>query len=346
MHTDKANTRLLLPFALALLFGVTQAALAQGRYQASAAAAGTQEKTVQAAPSGDYVGSDTCIVCHEEPAKRFNNTVMGKVLADPRTSQERLGCEACHGPGKAHVDAGGGKDTIPVRFAKDASESAGDRNAACLTCHAKGQRMFWRGSPHQSRGLACVDCHQIMTEKKVSIAGEARYNAPLTDVKSTKASQPELCLQCHPMRRAQLQRSSHMPFREGKVTCTSCHNPHGTPNPKQLIHATVNATCYSCHTERRGPFLWEHAPVLENCANCHESHGSTNPQLLRIRTPKLCQQCHNDGQHRSTAYANVMPSAGNGTPAGYNNRVVNRGCNNCHSRIHGSNHPSGNYFTR
>jgi DmsE family decaheme c-type cytochrome len=293
-----------------------------------------------------YVGADTCIICHEDQGNRFKHTVMGKVFAQPRTADEKLGCEACHGPGKAHVEAGGAKEALPVRFTKSANETAERKNHACLTCHRKGRHMFWEGSPHQSRGMACVDCHQVMTPKTITLSSESRYNAPLGDVKSLKNEQPELCLQCHQMRRAQLQRSSHMPFREGKVTCTSCHNPHGTPNPKQLIQSTVNQNCYSCHPERRGPFLWEHPPVVENCANCHEPHGSTNPQLLKIRTPKLCQQCHNDGQHRATAYANVSPTAGNGTPAGYNNRVVNRGCANCHSRLHGSNHPSGNYFTR
>jgi len=271
---------------------------------------------------------------------------MGKAFAQQRTADEKLGCEACHGPGKAHVEAGGTKESIPLRFSKDANETTERKNGACLTCHRKGNRMFWEGSPHQSRGIACVDCHQVMTPKTVTLSRESRYGTPLSDVISLKNQPPELCLQCHPMRRAQLQRSSHMPFREGKVTCTSCHNPHGTANPKQLIQSTVNQNCYSCHAERRGPFLWEHPPVLENCGNCHEPHGSTNPQLLRMRTPKLCQQCHNDGQHRATAYANVMPSAGNRTPAGFNNRVVNRACANCHARIHGSNHPSGNYFTR
>jgi DmsE family decaheme c-type cytochrome len=303
--------------------------------------------TDQAAAGGDYVGSDVCITCHDEPGNRFKGTVMGRVFfAQPRTADEKLGCEACHGPGKAHVEAGGGRETIPRSFAKGANESAEHKNSACLTCHQKGNRMFWEGSPHQSRGMACVDCHQVMTPKKVSLSSENRYNAPLGEVRSLKHEQPELCLQCHQMRRAQLQRSSHMPFREGKVTCTSCHNPHGTPNPKQLIQATLNETCYSCHAERRGPFLWTHPPVLENCGNCHEAHGSINPQLLKIRAPKLCQQCHDDGQHRSTVYSNVLPATGNGTPAGYSNRVVNRGCANCHSRIHGSNHPSGNYFTR
>ena len=297
-------------------------------------------------PSAGYVGAETCVTCHEEQGNRFNHTIMGTAFAQPRTAQEKLGCESCHGPGKAHVDAGGGKETIPLRFAKDAPETAERKNAACLTCHDKGNRKFWTGSPHQSRGIACVDCHQVMTSKTISLASDSRYKAPLGDVKSLKDKQPDLCLQCHPMRRAQLQRSSHMPFREGKVTCTSCHNPHGTANAKQLVQSTVNENCYSCHAERRGPFLWEHPPAVENCANCHLPHGSTNPQLLKTRTPKLCQECHNDGQHRSTAYASVMPSAGNGTPAGYNNRVVNRGCANCHSRIHGSNHPSGNYFTR
>ena len=293
----------------------------------------------------EYVGAEVCVTCHEDQ-KRFNRTIMGKVFAQPRTADEKLGCEACHGPGRAHVEAGGGKDTIPLRFAKDAHETAEEKNHACLTCHRKGDRTFWEGSPHQSRGIACVDCHQVMTPKIITLSSESRYKAPLADVRSLKHEQPELCLGCHPMRRAQLQRSSHMPFREGKVTCTSCHNPHGSPNPKQLIQSTLNENCFSCHAERRGPFLWEHPPAVENCGTCHEPHGSTNPQLLKLRAPKLCQQCHNDGQHRSSAYANILPSTGNKTPAGFNNRVVNRGCANCHSRIHGSNHPSGNYFTR
>jgi DmsE family decaheme c-type cytochrome len=290
-----------------------------------------------AGPPADsqYVGSDTCVTCHEDESKRFNQTPMGKAFARPHSAQEKLGCEGCHGPGKAHVDAGGGKETIAIRFTEDSKNTLDEKNRACLTCHTGGDRLFWKGSPHESRALACVDCHQGHPPPAATpLSSEARYNHPLTENKTLKKSQPELCLQCHQMRRAQLQRSSHMPYREGKVTCTSCHNPHGSPNPKQLIQATTNENCLSCHTERRGPFLWEHPPVMENCANCHEPHGSNNPQLLKVRMPRVCDSCHVSSRHPTQPQP--LSSIKN----------FNRGCTNCHSYIHGSNHPSGSAFLR
>ncbi len=322
---------------------------------AAAATGGPGQAPVKpaAAANSDYVGSDTCLTCHEEQTKHFKTTVMGKIFANPRTPAEKLGCEACHGPGKVHVDAGGGKDTIPIRFGKDSKSTAEEQNAACLQCHEKGNRMFWRGSPHESRGLTCAGCHEVMQPHTPSAMAETRFSAPLTDNRQLQKQEPELCLQCHQMRRAQLQRSSHMPFREGKVTCSSCHNPHGSPNPKQLLQPTANENCYSCHAERRGPFLYEHPPVAENCMNCHEAHGSSNPQLLKTRAPRLCQECHNNSGHPGQVWGATAPTAPANAPAtnpaqsaGFATRVLNRGCTNCHSQIHGSNHPSGSTFLR
>jgi DmsE family decaheme c-type cytochrome len=319
---------ILLLIAAAVLF------LTGGMQAQSTPATKAAAPAAQAGASGDYVGSETCIGCHEDQQRRFRNTVMGKVFARPRTADEKLGCESCHGPGKAHVEAGGGKETIPVRFGKDSKTPVEEQNSACLSCHQKGNRMFWAGSPHESRQMACVDCHNVKQEIDRSLTSESRFNAPISQYKGLKKTQPELCLDCHQMRRAQLQRSSHMPYREGKVTCTSCHNPHGTPNPKQLIQATVNENCLSCHAERRGPFLFEHPPVMENCANCHEPHGTNNPQLLKTRMPRVCDSCHVTSRHPTQAQP--LSSIKN----------FNRGCTNCHSAIHGSNHPSGNFFLR
>ena len=288
----------------------------------------------KSAAGAGYAGSETCATCHEEEVKRFNKTPMGHAFKNPHSDAEKLGCESCHGPNAAHAEAGT-KETVAIRFTKDSNNTVEEKNKACLTCHTNGRQMFWRGSPHESRAMACVDCHNGHPENQAAkLSAEARFNAPLTENVSMKKPQPELCLTCHQMRRAQLQRSSHMPYREGKVTCSSCHNPHGTPNPKQLIQSTTNENCLSCHTERRGPFTWEHPPVVENCANCHEPHGTSNPQLLKVRMPRVCDSCHVMTRHPTQAQ-----------PLG-SIKNFNRGCTNCHSQIHGSNHPSGKYFLR
>ena len=292
-----------------------------------------------------YVGSKTCEECHRQGYRRFEATKMAKVFFEaPRNPLESRGCEACHGPGREHVQKERERDqartmgiayTGPkssefiVRLGKDSPLSVRERNAQCLQCHEKGQRLFWKGSAHEARGLACATCHQIH-KKAEQILVATRFQEPLSDNRLfVKSTQMEVCFECHQMRRAQLQRSSHMPFREGKVTCASCHNVHGSPNPKLLHEVSVNETCYKCHAERRGPFLWEHPPVMENCLNCHEPHGSSHPQLLKASAPRLCQRCHIPSRHPTTPQLATARFA------------FNRGCPNCHSQLHGSNHPSG-----
>ncbi|MCI0612703.1 cytochrome C, partial [bacterium] len=143
---------------------------------------------------------------------------------------------------------------------------------------------------------------------------------------------------CHLEVKAQIQRTSHHPIREGLMSCTDCHNPHGTLTPKMIMANSVNEQCYKCHTEKRGPFLWDHPPVRENCLNCHMPHGSNHEKLLAQNRPWICQNCHLDTRHPGTLYdaTNQLSS----------NRELARSCSNCHSAIHGSNHPSGRVFTR
>lgn len=304
----------------------------------------------QQASVSPYVGSNTCEECHKQGYRRFSATKMAKVFFEaPRNELEAKGCEACHGAGREHVDAAREHDRARARgvvyegppsgqfifrFGKESSVSGQELNARCLQCHEKGQRMFWQGSTHEARGLTCVRCHQIHQNAPPAVAA-ARFKETLTtNTLFPTRTQVELCFECHPMRRAQLQRSSHMPLREGMMTCATCHNPHGGPNPKMLVAATVNQTCYKCHPERRGPFLWEHAPVVENCDTCHEPHGSSRAQLLKVSPPRLCQQCHAATGHPSTPQ---LASS---------HYVFNRGCTNCHSEVHGSNHPAGTRFQR
>jgi DmsE family decaheme c-type cytochrome len=155
--------------------------------------------------------------------------------------------------------------------------------------------------------------------------------------------QAGVCFECHSRQRAEYAKPFHHPLEGNLMSCAGCHGPHGSSNEFSLRRASINDTCYSCHAEKRGPFLWEHAPVAEDCSNCHVPHGSSQPGLLTLRAPLLCQQCHSQVGHPGFAYGPEGLPGGTGQPSSY---LVAGSCLNCHSQVHGSNHPSGSRLTR
>jgi DmsE family decaheme c-type cytochrome len=169
-------------------------------------------------------------------------------------------------------------------------------------------------------------------------------HAPRSEKAQLKtATQEETCAQCHRTEVNKVHRSSHMPvgiLNQNKMECSSCHNPHGSQNVKMLKAGnSITEPCVSCHAEKRGPFLWEHAVGRENCVTCHDPHGTNNERMLVAKVPMLCQRCHVASRHPATLYDQTQVN-------NKSNRVVARGCVNCHSQVHGSNHPSGNFFLR
>jgi DmsE family decaheme c-type cytochrome len=267
------------------------------------------------------VGDDKCIACHADQGEVLSKTPHGQ-KADLRTPSAKQGCETCHGPGSKHVDDPANVK-MPVAFSP--AMSSADINATCESCHNRGPHALWNGSKHDTRGLACTTCHSVHNFKSETHQLKAK-------------SESELCATCHRDKVAKLGLPAHMPVREGKMTCTSCHDPHGSTNVKLLrVGDTVTQLCTSCHPEKRGPFLWEHAPVSEGCTTCHDAHGSVNERMLVAKLPMLCQRCHISTRHPATIYDSTQLSS---------NRLYNRGCVNCHVNIHGSNHPSGQFFLR
>jgi DmsE family decaheme c-type cytochrome len=130
--------------------------------------------------------------------------------------------------------------------------------------------------------------------------------------------------------------------REGAMACSSCHNVHGSTNVKLLrAGTTVDESCTSCHADKRGPYLWEHAPVSESCVTCHDPHGSNNDRMLVSKQPFLCQRCHVTSRHPPTVYDGyILNNSGNA------NKMYSRACTVCHQLIHGSNSPSGKALLR
>lgn len=237
------------------------------------------------------------------------------VESDPRTpagfakdGKVTMMCFACHGTNFEHF----------FKLGEDVTSNT--VNSTCMGCHAGGDRMHWSGGPHELGNMACIDCHRM-------------HNKNERLLRTT--TQLELCTSCHLERRSDFNRPNHHPVKEGQLVCTECHNPHGTLTPTLLRGSDVNETCYQCHAEKRGPFMWEHEPVREACINCHNPHGSVNPAMLNSRPAQLCQSCHlTDIAHPG----DVMGNSPNEV------MQVGKGCVNCHSQVHGSNHPGGSFF--
>src|SRR5260370_12903642 len=85
-------------------------------------------------PGGGFVGSEVCKTCHSDVWFNFYKNPHYKSIAAGDLPPERTGCEGCHGPAKAHVEARGGKTTIPRAFSLIPPGKILD---TCLTFHSK-----------------------------------------------------------------------------------------------------------------------------------------------------------------------------------------------------------------
>ncbi|QYJ92574.1 MULTISPECIES: DmsE family decaheme c-type cytochrome [Shewanella] len=271
-------------------------------------------------------GADSCLMCHGKSEKVMDLFKGVHGAADSSKSpMAGLQCEACHGPMGKH-NRGGNEPMIA--FGPDSTLSAEKQNSVCMSCHKDDKRMAWNGGHHDNADVACASCHSVHTDK---------------DPVLSKNTEMEVCTSCHTKQKADMNKRSSHPMKWAQMVCSDCHNPHGTLSDSDLVKPSVNETCYSCHAEKRGPKLWEHAPVTENCVTCHNPHGSVNEGMLKTRAPQLCQQCHASDGHASNAY---MGNTDQGSTVGGNAFTGGRSCLNCHNQIHGSNHPSGKLFQR
>lgn len=287
-----------------------------------------QPVRANAAATGDaYVGSNVCRTCHPNVALQFFRNPHNKTNVLKSMPVDKAGCEGCHGPGKKHVDAKGGKDSI-VAFSQ---MTPGLALEACLQCHSKDtNRANIRRSNHTQANVVCTSCHSI--------------HQPESNRSLLAKRQADVCYGCHNDVRAQFSLPSKHRVNEGFMTCSDCHNPHGTNaatwkmgRRPHLVDTGLNneQACMKCHVDKRGPFLYEHAAIrVDGCESCHSPHGSVNTRLLKrpvILT--VCLECHNGagGFGRQADGVTTQSASHNMADPRYRN------CTTCHVRIHGSN---------
>ena len=286
-------------------------------------ASDTEAQLLKKFAKGKYSskGADSCLSCHggDDQVLALFSGVHGS-LERSDTPMAKLQCETCHGPRGRHK----GTNEPMITFGEQGNVSGELQNTVCLSCHQDDTRMHWKDSLHADEDIACASCHNIHTG---------------SDPVLSRAKQVEICTDCHTEQKVAINKHSAHPLATatsvGEMVCTDCHATHGSMTDSSLKETSLNDTCYQCHAEKRGPLLWEHEPVTEDCTTCHNPHGSVNDHLLEQRAPLLCQNCHANDDHSSRAYGDDNSAFTSG-----------QSCLNCHSQIHGSNHPSGSALQR
>ena len=200
----------------------------------------------------------------------------------------------------------------------------------CASCHEDKVRNF-KLSPHARISPAkaedgvqgCETCHGPGSLHVDAGGGKGVF---ITNPKKD----PSTCFACHMEKKMEFRLPNHHPVLEGKMSCTDCHDLHGAD---AMAHATTmetqNDTCFKCHKDQQGPFVYEHAALKDGCTTCHKVHGSINEKMLIARDANLCLRCH----------ADVMFPSAIGAEGDHTSRIQNGACwtGGCHIALHGSN---------
>ena len=306
-----------------LSFGFTGSAQSKGNSQA--------DKLFARAKADDYMGSEGCADCHDGIAKNFPKSPHSPMVSDSKLPLDKRGCEGCHGPGNIH-QADENAEVISFR-----KMSPKESSAACLRCHAQTlSANHWQKTEHARADLSCVSCHQIHTDTDPALEAHAIKRGKTKDPRSVmfvakvdkkamlKADEATLCGQCHASTLGEFRGMNHHPVPEGRLVCSDCHSVHASKDSK-IKQDSIKGKCVTCHTEKAGPFVYEHDPVAgftgNGCQECHRPHGSNNPQMLNSVTRGLCAQCHTDklaqhypGQTCWTAGCHVASHGSNTDP--------------------------------
>ncbi|MGZ4779589.1 MAG: cytochrome c3 family protein, partial [Thermoanaerobaculia bacterium] len=223
------------------------------------------DKTKITKPAGLTGSNDTCLLCHDATTERISRH--GGMHANTAI----VNCLTCHSI--HHPDP-----RSPHLVAKPQLQ-------LCGTCHT--QPAGFLNKPYKHRlgrgGMECSSCHEPHGRPSTSV----RSMAMLDPLRTTRAGEVP-CVNCHADKRGPWV-FSHGANAVGD--CVSCHEVHGSSNPKQLKRAEVFQLCIECHSPITNATLGSQPPAFHNltsaryrnCTSCHVAiHGSNrDPQLLK-----------------------------------------------------------------
>ena len=188
-----------------------------------------------------------CLHCHASNVARSlpeaRNLYTGSPFADGGIT-----CAACHGDAEAHIASKG-----KVRMLDIDSLQPVRRDSVCLNCHLEGQ-------------AAVIRAGKEMADFK---PGDDLFDYALYFVyKAENGSGGRATSQWEALLRSECKKKSG-----DRLTCTTCHDPHGSPQPQEKV-AFYRAKCLQCHGQLG--FAEQHHPENQDCTACHMARPPSN----------------------------------------------------------------------
>ena len=266
---------------------------------------GTSDDALTAPPVNTNAIQTMCAGCHLTGWERYQDKATGQYLVravndpagdmniddDPELDEINIGCESCHGPGSEHV-----VNTGRSRFIVNPKYLSAERSSVvCGRCHDRrqgfgGPTVGYTQPISETGALARpgISRHELITKftdpikKGPTMRGAGREdNIWPDDVHSSKPHQ-----QYADFLKSKMYRNDRL-----LVTCSDCHDLHGGPYTRFLLHDPDDSSsplCQRCHA----------VDVL--------SHMDTKLNAKMTGQATRCIDCHMPGTANSGGIAGAF----------------------------------------
>jgi predicted CXXCH cytochrome family protein len=188
-----------------------------------------------------------CLHCHASEVAHSLPQARNFYAGEP-FAHGGITCEACHGDGSVHVASGGKAQMLKINALPPVK-----RDSVCLNCHLEGETAVVR----EGRRLEDFAPGENLFEFAQYFVHKRRTGAA-----GLATSQWEALME------SECKKESG-----DRLTCTTCHDPHGSPAATERV-AYYRQKCLQCHN--RSGFAEKHHPENTDCTACHMARPPSN----------------------------------------------------------------------